>query len=630
MSGIAGIVALAGAPVDAALLDRMSGFLASTAPHGSASRVVGPAGLAHALLRTGDVGGDVPQPLSMDGKTWIVADARIDGRAELVRALRAGGIHAAVDAPAAELILHAVGVWGDAAPRHLLGDYAFAVWDGERRRLFCARDPFGVKPLYYAHTSGALVFSSSLDCIRLYPPLSGELELDEEWIAEFLVHGEPRSMDLTVYAAIRQVLAGGRLTLQDGRSRACPWWSLPAEAEPLRLRGPAEYAEAFAQVLREAVADRLPRERAGILLSGGRDSTALAATWRGLVDDGARATELRAWTTHHARLMRDDEPRYARMAAEALGVPLRLLAVDDCAPFARWGTPALYRPQPTASPLLAIEADLLRDAASHAPVLLTGQGGDAVLRETPSRLTRLAREGRLLRAGWEAAQYARWHRRIPRPGVRTWMESRGGPRPREIEAPRWIDPGFAARVGLQARVAAWSAPPWPSPHPLRPEAHAALANPFWPTPYAALANPFWPTLFGVWDPAATGAAVELRHPYFDLRVVRMALSIPPAQWYNDKGLLRIAMRGRLPAPLLARTKTPLADDPLRVRFRALGEGWLGGRRAGARVAPWVDLSRVPRLAGGASDEAPRRLHEDLRPLALSLWLADHPWTTAPF
>jgi asparagine synthase (glutamine-hydrolysing) len=113
----------------------------------------------------------------------------------------------------------------------------------------------------------------------------------------------------------------------------------------------------------------------------------------------------------------------------------------------------------------------------------------------------------------------------------------------------------------------------------------------------------------------------VRHPYFDLRLVRLALSIPPAQWYNDKGLLRIGMRGRLPARVLARPKTPLSGDPLGVRFGALGADWLGGRAADARVAPWVDLARVPALAGGASPEPPLDLSLDLRPLALSLWLS---------
>jgi asparagine synthase (glutamine-hydrolysing) len=608
VSGIAGIVALDGAPVDAALLDRMAGCLASRWPDGAASRLMRPIGLAHALLRTGDVGDDVPQPLSIDGTTWVVADARIDGRDELVRALRAGGVETSAEAPAAELILHSLRLWGDDAPGHLLGDFAFAAWDGERRRLFCARAPFGVKPFYYAHTLRAFVFAGALDCVRLHPAVS--TELDEEWIADFLLRGESHVLDATVYAGVRQLPPGHTLVVQDGRMEIRRGWTLPEEAEPLRLRGPAEYAERFAEVLRQAVADRLPRDRAAILLSGGRDSSALAASWRALVDGGARTTELRGYTTYHARLMPDEEPRYASMAADALRILLQLLAVDEYAPFARWETPALYRPQPTASPLLAIEADLLGAAAGHARVLLTGQGGDALLRETPSRLTRLAAQGRVLRAAREAAEYLRWHQRVPRPGVRTWLESRGGSKPPPVDPPGWLDPEFAARVHAAERLRARSAEP-ASAHPLRPEAHAALSN------------PFWPTLFGVWDPAVTGVPIELRHPFFDLRLIRLALSIPPAQWYNDKGLLRIGMRGRLPAPLLARPKTPLSGDPLRVRLKALGAEWLGGRTADARVAPWVDLSRVPRLAGGAADQAPRRLHEDLRPLALSLWLAHH-------
>jgi hypothetical protein len=81
------------------------------------------------------------------------------------------------------------------------------------------------------------------------------------------------------------------------------------------------------------------------------------------------------------------------------------------------------------------------------------------------------------------------------------------------------------------------------------------------------------------------------------------------------------MRGRLPARLLARPKTPLADDPLAVRLRMLGRGWLGGRTAGPDVAPWVDLARVPALTGGTSAGTPHALSADLRPLALSLWLS---------
>ncbi|MBB4636170.1 asparagine synthase-related protein [Longimicrobium terrae] len=603
MSGIAGFVSAAG-DADAGVLARMAAALAFRAPDGTAVRAAGRAGLAHAALRTGDAGeADDRQPFSVDGQRWIVADARIDARGDLVRALRAGGIHTSADRPAAELILHAVQLWGDGAPEHLLGDFAFVVWDVPRQRLFCARSPFGFKPFYYADAPDALVFSNTPDCVRVHPGVAAGL--DEEWIADFLVHGESQSATATIHAAIRQLPAAHTLVAENGRVRIHRFWSLPERSEPLHLK-PAEYAERFRALLRDAVADRLPAERASLLLSGGRDSTALAAVWRELADRGDTSAELRGYTAHHARLMPDQEPAFSAMAALALGIPHALLAVDEYGPFDRWNAAELYRPQPAASPLLAIEADQYAQAAAHSRVLLTGQGGDALLRESTSRLTRLVVAGHPLRAAAEAAAYVRWNGRLPRPGIRTW---RAGPYRPAADAPAWVDADFARRVNLPARLDAWAAQFHnPPPHNLRPEAAEQLSG------------ALWPVLGALWDPGSTGVLIEPRHPLFDLRLVAFVLSIPPAQWYNDKGLLRIAMRDRLPAPLLNRPKTPVADDPLAVRFRARGDGWLRGLRAGPNVAPWVNLARVPALTGGTSAEASGRLDADLRPLALSLWL----------
>jgi asparagine synthase (glutamine-hydrolysing) len=257
---------------------------------------------------------------------------------------------------------------------------------------------------------------------------------------------------------------------------------------------------------------------------------------------------------------------------------------------------------------MAIEVDQMSSAARHTRVMLTGQGGDAVLRETRSRLTKLAARGRLLRAAREAAEYAWLHGRVPRPGVRTWLHERRGGRVWRAEVPRWVDAGFARRTGLHERVAAWNAGPRII-HPLRPEA------------YEQLVAPLWPGMFLSYDPGVTGTPVEVRHPYFDVRVVRFLLSIPPSQWYNDKGLLRIGMRGRLPERLLRRPKSPLADDPLRVRWQEQGDAWLGGRRVKEAVAPWVDVGRVPAAAGGRSPEPPEQLWQEIRPLGLSLWLS---------
>jgi asparagine synthase (glutamine-hydrolysing) len=352
----------------------------------------------------------------------------------------------------------------------------------------------------------------------------------------------------------------------------------------------------------------MPSGPASIFLSGGRDSPSLAVLARGAVRRGERATELAAFTAYYERLMADDEPRYARIAAAAAEVPVTWLAVDDYQPFDRFESdPLLARPEPVESPLLAIEADQMRQAAAHAPVLLTGLGGDPLMRETPSRLTALAARGRLLRAAREAAEYARFHRRLPRPGVRTWLRARGARATPTARAPAWIDAGFARRVELEARIAAANVPPAET-HPLRPQT------------WEQLSSPFWPSVFGYYDPGMTGLPLEVRHPFFDLRLVRFVLRVPPAQWYNDKGLLRIGMRGLLPEPLLRRPKTPLRDDPFAARLRARGDAWLGGRTLGAEVAPWVDADRVPRVAGGRAVEVPAPLWVHLRPLGLQLWL----------
>ena len=599
MSGFAAVLPAVGAPVDGGLLARMASSLAYRGPDGTRWADAGGCGLAHALLLTGDEAAPPPaQPLERGG-VWIAADARIDGRAELARELRGAGISASPDDAAAELLLAAYAAWGTECLAHLLGDFSFALWDAGRRRLFCARDPFGHKLLYHARAGADLVVSNTLDCVLLHPGV--DPALDDLAVADFLVHGFPQELDRTIRRHVSALPPGHALVAEDGRVRAWRWWSLPVE-EPLRLHGPREYAGRFVEIFGEAVRDRTPRGRASIFLSGGKDSPSVAAFAR------ETGTALHAFTAYYDRLIADPEREWAGVAAKALGLPVTWLAVDGYRAFERFeADPLFLRPEPVDSALMAIEADQWTQAAAHASVLLTGFGGDAVLRETRSRLARLVLGGHPLRALGEAAQYAWWHRRIPRPGVRTWRSVGSTRQTGFAEVPPWIAPDFARRTRLRERIEARNA--WtPPPHPTRPEA------------YEQLASPLWPFLFSYQDPGVTRVPLEQRHPFFDVRLVRFLLSVPPGQWYNDKGLLRIGMHGRLPGPLLARPKTPLAGDPLRARQKAEGEGWLGGRALGDEVAPYVDAARVSRMAGGTAAEVPEALWTHLRPLALSLWL----------
>ncbi|MGH9594022.1 MAG: asparagine synthetase B family protein, partial [Bryobacteraceae bacterium] len=210
MSGIVGIVNLDGAPADLPLLRGMTEALAFRGPDGQQTWCDGPVAFGHTLLRTGPATGRDEQPASLDGKIWITADARIDAREELIAKLRSLGSEVSLADPDHWLILHAYRAWGSGCVEHLLGDFAFAIWDKEARRLFCARDHFGFKPFYYARLGNSLVFSNTLDCLRMHPEVSDAL--NDLAIADFLLFGGNQTPETTSFADIQRVPAAHTLT----------------------------------------------------------------------------------------------------------------------------------------------------------------------------------------------------------------------------------------------------------------------------------------------------------------------------------------------------------------------------------------------------------------------------------
>src|SRR5260370_10130471 len=162
MSGIAGIVNLDGAPVDRRLLKQMTDHLAVRGPDAQNMWLEGNVGFGHTMLRTTWESERECQPLSLDGQVWITADARIDDRENLVEQLKSKGHEVTSTAPDAELILHAYHAFGEQCVDHLLGDFAFAISAGHLRRVFCARDHFGIKLFYYFQSGKTFVFSNTL------------------------------------------------------------------------------------------------------------------------------------------------------------------------------------------------------------------------------------------------------------------------------------------------------------------------------------------------------------------------------------------------------------------------------------------------------------------------------------
>ncbi|OYV72179.1 MAG: hypothetical protein B7Z74_05960 [Deltaproteobacteria bacterium 21-66-5] len=400
-----------------------------------------------------------------------MADADLDDRGRLAGELSAAGARVDPDAPAHDLILHAYGAWGVECARHLHGDFSFALWDGPRRRLLLVRDRFGVRPLYYARIRAGVVFSNALDVVRAHPEVAADL--DPGAIGDFLRIGMNSDVRATAFAAVRCVPPAHVLVMADDTTAETRYWDVPIEGE-VRYRRVEEYADHFRDVFEAAVADRLRgADDVVLLLSGGRDSTAVAAAARGIADRATRP-RLHAVTAVYDYALPDEERTYAALAAAWLRIPVEFLPQDEYGWFEDWERPDLWRPEPTEAPVLAAEAAMVARAATHARLGLTGDGGDAVLRESESRVARLLLSGHWWTAMREVGTYVRWHRRMPRPGIRRLRQRNAGTMSPYPPVPPWIRSDFIRRAGLRERwealerddAAAWRR------HPTRPEAWA--------------------------------------------------------------------------------------------------------------------------------------------------------------
>jgi asparagine synthase (glutamine-hydrolysing) len=229
--------------------------MVSRGPDAQEIWVDGNAGFGHALLKTTDESERERQPFTLDGRVWIVADARVDARHDLIPKLKDKGHQSlSQDATDVELILRAYQAWSEDCVEHLLGDFAFAIWDGNEQRLFCARDHLGVKPFFYAQIGQKLIFTSSLDCIREHPAVSSRL--NDVAIADFLLFDLNQDQSTTSFAEIQRIPPAHVAKWSASGMQLRRYWTLPID-EPVCFRKASDYIDRFKELLDQAVADRL-------------------------------------------------------------------------------------------------------------------------------------------------------------------------------------------------------------------------------------------------------------------------------------------------------------------------------------------------------------------------------------
>lgn len=604
MSGIVGIVHFDGAPIDRYLLGRMTRSLAFRGPDALKIRIGGNAGFGHTLLRTTDESEHESQPYTLDGQTWIVADARVDARRVLVPELRTHGHQdLAADAADVELILRSYQTWGESCIEHLLGDFAFAIWDSLRQRLFCARDQLGVKPFFYARAGEAFIFSNTLDCIRQHPAVSDRL--NDLAIADFLLFDANQDPATTSFADIQRLPPAYSATWSASGTEMRRYWTLPIDP-PVYFRDDEDYVDRFSELLDQAVDDRLRTNKVSLFMSGGIDSPALAATacrnlrWR------SADSEVRAFTTVIDGFD-GNERHYAGLVAEHLDIPIDFR--DLTGTFDRnWEATAFHTPEPVASPMnLASDFDHHRAMARNSRVWFYGEGPDNALRhEWRFHFYDLMRRGRIAQlatALWQSVAHTRRLPFISRISRRLRILLDG--QSQRPTLPAWLNPDFSQRLNLRQR---WEERELVSsaPHPHRPEAYRYVE-----------AVP-WHDLFSRFDPEVTSVACETRHPFLDLRLLRYMLAVPVVPWCREKYLVRRSMQKILPAEVLRRPKSPLQGDSQWEGARGLD---LGKFQPAPALEPYVDIGKMPHRAS----QDMINFWVDFRPRALNYWLRNlHP------
>jgi asparagine synthase (glutamine-hydrolysing) len=604
LSGFVCILHGDGAPIDRGLLQSLTDLLSFRGPEACGIWSHGPLGMGHTLLRTTQESQSERQPTDLAGRYWIVSDARLDARKELIAELQGAEQSVRSNAPDCDLILHAYAAWGPACIDRLQGDFCFALWDAANGQLFCARDHFGVKPFYYAQLDKIFLCSNTLNCIRHHPAVS--TRLNDLAIADFLLFDMIREPGATSFADIQRLPPAHVLSCESGTISVRRYWTLPVSA-PLRYTRPNECVEHFRELLDHAVSDRIRVSDVGVLMSGGLDSPTVAASaHRTLVRNGKPA-RLCAYTDVFETLIPHEEARYAKLVAEALKIPIEFQVSDEGGLWKALNREGNRWPEPMHSPGSDSGLAQLRRISVRSRVALTGFGGDPALSCLLSEhFLQLLRKGQVCRALTGALRYLAAEGRYSRLYIRTrwrkWFRSKS----QTPYYPQWLNRDLEERLDLRNR---WEV--YAHPHPTTRNGDARR------TAHEAIIDPLWPNLFEGYDPGATGVPVEIRHPFFDLRLVKFLTALPALPWCSDKELLREAARGILPDAVRLRRKSPLLADPLVALLRQTDSAWVDSFEAVPDLRRYVERSRIPKVFG-EKDAWTAWIH--LRPLSLNFWL----------
>lgn len=209
------------------------------------------------------------------GEFMLVADAKLDNRSELGQKLGLSEFELARLSDN-QILARAYQTWGEDCVLHLGGNYVCAIWNPQLRRLFCFRDHFAQRPIYYHYSDNRLVFASEIKALLCFPWVPRKL-CEARLVEKFSMQGTGLNERITFYQDILRIPAAGTLTYDAGPPRVETYWRPDAKSE-IRRDDDDAYVSGFFERLSTAVKRRIEgADRVGLLLSGGFDSSSIAA-----------------------------------------------------------------------------------------------------------------------------------------------------------------------------------------------------------------------------------------------------------------------------------------------------------------------------------------------------------------
>ncbi|AEH38932.1 asparagine synthase (glutamine-hydrolyzing) [Halopiger xanaduensis] len=535
-----------------AMLDRID----HRGPDGSGLWCDGNVALGHQHLQSTPESKFDDQPARDDGLV-VVADARLDNRGELRQKL--GLREAGRPVPDSQLLLAAYKKWGRNCVERLLGSFAFVIWDDDRDVVFCARDRFGVKPLYVHRGDDVFAAASELKALLTHPAVSAAV--DEVKIGDFLV-GRFDDKERTFYREIRRLPPAHTLTIGTTDVEKRQYWDLDP-TRTISLESDSAYERRFRELFQQAVECRLRTSgTVGTSLSGGLDSSSITVMARTLVPS---AKSLPTFSNVYDDAPSSDEREFIESVTARRGIESNYVFLDDVGSFGDCERMFRHYDLPPHDTMHhAIWERVKRADRDGVDVLLEGALGDSAVGYGLGFLSELLRTGRWwqlwseLRAMSDIVGASPRHLfvrhavapLVPEQLDRLRSRLRGDPILEAAENPA-LDSAFVDRIGLRRRIKATDL----GVSVLRETARRRQRR--------SLLSGLLTASLETADLAFAAFGVEPRYPFTDTRLVEFSLAMPPSQQLSDgwtRSIIRRSLRDLLPEQIRTRPwKTDMSE-----------------------------------------------------------------------